>query len=576
MILAVRMRRERLARGCLALVALVALVGCASGTTVRATARPAPDAAQILRMPLLTSQPLTLDPALITDSGSAMVASLIYPSLLALDSQLTARPWAAQSVEVSADGLTLTFHLRGGMRFSDGEPITAQTFAYSWNRALDPCMGAPNARLLFAIATAEAFHQETCADATTDTVAGPITTLLAIGGPITIPDPVTLTVRLGQPWMGILAALTAPVAFAVPQRLVESGGPSWTSRLTDGGGVGGGLFRLSQAPSAGTSGQAAVARLTRNPQFWGSATRLREMDLYLYPSASTAWADYQAGTLDVGFSPAAGGATRQGPLLRLAYIGVNWSAYPLGDQRLRQALALALDKQSLAASTPGALAAATNHLMPKGEPGYNAALVGPDLTQNLTGNMSQAVKLALAFASSRCGGQFSRCPPVTLDVATDESAAVATATAIARMWQAVAPGYPLDVRPEPLATLQARVASGTAQLYLGSWAPAYPDPSAWLDEPFGPGGAESDAATPDIATLLAQGESEQDPAQRAQDYQAAEQLLVSAVAWIPLYQEQVSWQTRASVTGVTLDAQGALAVYDTVPSIVLMLPSAGQ
>jgi ABC-type oligopeptide transport system substrate-binding subunit len=141
----------------------------------------------------------------------------------------------------------------------------------------------------------------------------------------------------------------------------------------------------------------------------------------------------------------------------------------------------------------------------------------------------------------------------------------------------VAPGYPLRVLPEPLATLEQRVASGAAQLYLDRWAAAYPDPSAWLDEPFGPGatGAGSGAATPDVETLLRQGEAEQDPAQRAQDYQAAEQLLVSAVAWIPLYQEQAYWQTRPAVVGVTLDAQGALAVYDTVPSVVVMRAATG-
>ena len=144
--------------------------------------------------------------------------------------------------------------------------------------------------------------------------------------------------------------------------------------------------------------------------------------------------------------------------------------------------------------------------------------------------------------------------------------------AIARMWQAVAPGYPLRVVPEPEAALAARVASGAAQLYLSEWQAAYPDPSAWLDAAFGPdaSGVSASAATPDVETLLAQGEAERDPTQRAKDYQAAEQLLVSAVAWIPLVQEQVFWQARPAVVGLTLDAQGALAVYDTAPSVVIM------
>jgi ABC-type oligopeptide transport system substrate-binding subunit len=175
-------------------------------------------------------------------------------------------------------------------------------------------------------------------------------------------------------------------------------------------------------------------------------------------------------------------------------------------------------------------------------------------------------------------GQFSLCPALTLEVATADSSALAAAATIVRMWQAVAPGYPLRVRPEPLAALESRVASGAAQLYLDEWTAAYPDPSAWLDAPFGPGatGVGSGVVTPDVATLLTQGEAEQDPTQRARDYQAAEQLLVSAVAWIPLYQEQVYWQARPALAGATLDSQGALAVYDTAPSLVVMRLAAGR
>ena len=213
-----------------ALMALMTLMGCQSSKQPPQPPRPAPDAEQVLRAPLIASQPLTLDPALITDAGSAMVASLIYPSLMALDSHMVAHPWAAQSVDVSADGLSLTFQLREGMRFGDGEAVTAQTFAFSLNRALDPCVGAPDAQPLFMIASAEAYHQEQCLDAAADTVAGPIMGLVGAGEPITAVDPQTLTLRLARPWAGALAALTSPVAFAVPQELVERDGRQWTAQ----------------------------------------------------------------------------------------------------------------------------------------------------------------------------------------------------------------------------------------------------------------------------------------------------------------------------------------------------------
>ncbi|HEX9038233.1 MAG TPA: ABC transporter substrate-binding protein [Ktedonobacterales bacterium] len=564
------------------LLMTLALAACGATAQLQPPG-PAPDAQQILRMPIVTTHALALDPALAVDPASAMVASLIYPTLMALDSHMAAHPWAAQSVDISADGLTLTFHLRSGMRFSDGEPVTAATFAFSLNRALDPCLAAPDIRPLAMIASAEAFHAEACLDATTDTVAAPLTSLVGAGQPIEATDPLTLTLRLARPWAGTLAALTAPIAAATPQALVTSAGgvgSAWTARLTAGAGIGGGLFALAQAPDGPPGVQPVKARLTRNPQFWGTAPTLREIDLSLYASAAQAWGAFQARALDVAYPPASKvtASTHLAPLLRLLYIGLNLRADPLTDMGLRKALALAIDKPALAASLTGALFAPTNHALPDGTPDYNGALVGPDMTQNLTGNASEAVNLAQAFASSRCAGQFSRCPPLTLEVSSGDSQALAAAATVARMWRVVAPGYPLALAPEPRATLDERIASGAARLYLDTWQAAYPDPSAWLDAAFGPEAAAATAgsATSDVAALLAQGEAEQDPAQRAQDYQAAEQLLVNTVAWIPLAQEQLAWQASPLATGLTLDAQGTLAVYDTAPTVVIMRANGAQ
>jgi peptide/nickel transport system substrate-binding protein/oligopeptide transport system substrate-binding protein len=560
----------------LQILALMALAGCQSSPPRNQTG-PAPDAEQILRVPLLTSQPLTLDPALINDSASAAVAALIYPSLMTLDATMVAHPWAAESVDISADGLSLTFHLRGAIRFSDGEAITAQTFAYSLNRALDPCTGAPDITPLLILADAAAFHQQRCINALADQISGPIMTLIGAGNTIEVVDPATLTLRLERPWIGALAALAAPVAYAVPPALAQSDGTQWTTRLTDNGGVGGSLFRLTGVSGGGTSGPDAI-QLTRNPQFWGTAAKLREIDFSTYAAITTEWADYQAGKLDLGYPPpgsAQAAGVQAQPLLSLTYLGLNQNAIPLDNLGLRQALALAINKRALAAGTLSEQTTPTNHLMPEGEPGYNPSLIGPDQTQNLTGNTSQAVNLAQMFASSRCDGQFSHCPELKLEVASEDSSGQALAAAIARMWQVVAPGYPLQVSPEPRATLEARIASGAAQLYLDTWRAEYADPSAWLDAAFGPNAPGNGAATtPDVQTLLAQGEAERDPAQRTKDYQAAEQLLVSDVAWIPLVQWQALWQVRATVSGVALDAWGGLAVYDTAPEIVIIRTSA--
>jgi ABC-type transport system substrate-binding protein len=94
-----------------------------------------PDNQQILH---LVGPLRDLDPALVTSNEDVQLAQPLFPQLVTLDEQQRPIDWAAERHEVSADGLTYTFHLHKGMTWSDGTPIDATTFAYLINRALDP------------------------------------------------------------------------------------------------------------------------------------------------------------------------------------------------------------------------------------------------------------------------------------------------------------------------------------------------------------------------------------------------------------------------------------------------------
>lgn len=519
----------------------------------------------------------TLDPALAHDAASTTVAQLIYPALFTTDSQMNVQNWGAQSLAISPDGLTLTIHLRSGMRFSDGEPVNAQTFAFALNRALDPCVNAPLASYLYVIVGAQAFNQEGCLDPLTDGVAGPTTTLIGAGQPINPVDPLTLTLTLTHPSISLLAALTTPIAYAVPPALVAQYGQfGWTAHLTDKGAFGGSLFQLDPKSPSG------AVWLTRNTTFWGSSPRLRELEYTLTPNAGQAWTDYQAHKLDVGRLTAAAASSvtpkdagvRSTPLLQLTSLGVNWHDAPFTDQSLRQALDLAINKQTLVPQSLAGLVIPTNHIIPQGIPGYNPSLVTPDLTQNLTGNLPQAVKLAAAFASSSCGGVFARCPSITLEVPAEDPTASVVAANIARMWQAAAPGYPLEVKIEPSAQLRQRVASGAAQLYLDQWTAPYPDAYASLSRfTSGGSGVAGSVSVPDATTLVTRAQADQDPAQAAKDDQAAEQLLVNAIAVIPLYQGELFYQVNPLAQNVAFDAEGRMSLYDTLPTVVMYQPA---
>src|SRR5262245_50223323 len=125
----------------------------------------APDSKQVLKRYLVVTRldVRTLDPAVVTDFYSFFPIYLAFPSLLTFDDKLNAVPWAADSMPtVSADGLTYTFKIKAGLKWSDGSPIDANTFAYSINRSLSPCTASAVASYLYPIKDAAAFNGEGC------------------------------------------------------------------------------------------------------------------------------------------------------------------------------------------------------------------------------------------------------------------------------------------------------------------------------------------------------------------------------------------------------------------------------
>jgi len=97
---------------------------------------------QDLTINALQGEPDNIDPNRSSFNTEAAVIRQVFQPLLRLDSKLVPQPAAAMSYDVSADGMTYTFHLRPDGRWSDGQPVTAQQFEYSWKRILDPKLAA--------------------------------------------------------------------------------------------------------------------------------------------------------------------------------------------------------------------------------------------------------------------------------------------------------------------------------------------------------------------------------------------------------------------------------------------------
>lgn len=181
-------------------------------------------------------EPEDLDPQIVTAYSDQNILLALFEGLTAVDEKTSqAVPAAAQSWEVSPDGLTWTFHLREGLRWSNGEPLTADDFVRSWRRMLSPAIAAEYANLLYPIKNAEAFNKGTVSD---PSVLG-----------LSAPDSRTLRIELARPtpYMPILVA--QPPWFPVNPRVLERFGATarrstaWTRA---GNLVGNGPFTLAE------------------------------------------------------------------------------------------------------------------------------------------------------------------------------------------------------------------------------------------------------------------------------------------------------------------------------------------
>lgn len=148
----------------------------------------------------LASEPDKLDPALNSTVDGACLAIMAFSGLYAYDADGKLAPELAESYEMSEDGLTYTFKLRDGLKWSDGEKLDAEDFVYSWNRLANPNTGADYSYLAAAIATNE--------DGTLQVEASE--------------DGKTFTVHLPAPCAYFLDLCAFPAFYPVPQQAVEA------------------------------------------------------------------------------------------------------------------------------------------------------------------------------------------------------------------------------------------------------------------------------------------------------------------------------------------------------------------
>jgi oligopeptide transport system substrate-binding protein len=317
---------------------LLAVAGCARRET------PASSAVRAQTLLLGNgAEPEDLDPQVVTAYTDQNILLALFEGLTAVD-EATSQPVpaAAQSWEVSPDGLTWTFHLRDGLRWSNGERLVADDFVQSWQRMLSPAIASEYANLLYPIRNAEAFNQGTLADP-------------AVLG-LSAPDQVTVRIVLARPTPYLPILVAQPPWFPVNPRVLEHFG-AMTRRSTawtrPGNLVGNGAFTLEEwVPNA----RIVVGK---NPNYWNADTvTLRQIVFFPTESPDTEERDFRAGQLHVtnalplskiaAYRRDAPDRLRVDPFLQTYFLRFNATRAPFDDARVRRALSLAINRDIIA------------------------------------------------------------------------------------------------------------------------------------------------------------------------------------------------------------------------------------
>lgn len=288
------------------------------------------------------TEPQDIDPHITTGVPESHIEWALFEGLVNKDAEtLRPVPGVAERWEVSDDSRTYRFHLRRNAKWSDGEPITAEDFRWSWWRALQPRLGNEYAYMFYPIANAEEF------------ATGKLAEFSQVG--VRVLDAYTLEVELKAPTPYFLQLVDHPSFYPLPRRVLEKhGGVSsrfskWTRA---GNAVTNGAFRLTEWKLN------KYMKVEKNPHYWNAAN-VKLNGIVFYPTENTTTEErmFRSGQLhftsDLPINKVAEyqrehpDELRLQPYLGTYYYMVNVTRPTLRDARVRRALAMAIDRDAL-------------------------------------------------------------------------------------------------------------------------------------------------------------------------------------------------------------------------------------
>ncbi|HUW62350.1 MAG TPA: peptide ABC transporter substrate-binding protein [Candidatus Bathyarchaeia archaeon] len=464
------------------------------------------------------ADPQALDPHIVQGVPEHRIISTLLEGLVDTDRRtLEPVPAVASSWEISAGGTVYTFHLRPEARWSNGDPVTAHDFVYSWRRILTPTLAADYAYMLHCLKNGKAFNE------------GKLDDFSWVGAKAL--DDRTLEVTLEAPNPSFLSMQTYTAWYPVHQPTVEAFGRldqrdnRWTR---PGNFVGNGAFVLERwVPNN-------VIEVVKNDLYWNAGSvRLPRIQFYPIDNLLTEERSFRTGQLHLTetipltkvpvYVRERPDLIRIDPYLGTYFYRINVTRAPFTDVRVRRAFALALDREAIADRVmTGGQKPARTFCVPEAV-GY-ACPVGIDY------DVDEARRLLVEAGYPDGKGL----PPIEILFNTNE-AHKTIAEAVQRMWKE---NLDADVT---LANQDWKVYLASQntlnyQVSRASWIGDYNDPINFLDCFITDGGNNRTGwSSAEYDDLIHRASREPDPQARLELFAKAEAILLEEAPIIPIY-----------------------------------------
>ena len=547
------------------------------------TESPAPSAAdlatdQILKIDLGTEPP-TLDPNKAQDSTSIAVLHALNRGLVYFDKDLKIVPELAAALPVvSADAKTLTFTLKDGIKYSNGDPIVAGDFVYSMKRTIDPRTAAPYSYVMAEVAGAAdllalAGKDPAPSDAEVDA-------LMAKLG-ITAPDDKTLVINLSTPATYFTSVLALWINVPVQEKWITS--PNATEAANY---VGSGPYILD------TWNHNSQIVLKPNPN-WSGETKstLTEIQMSMTTEPAQGQAAYEAGDLDMVLTPSEdvqrvkadptlGPQVVEIPQLAITYYDFNngidpktlkpfaacadLKKCPTMNKDFRIALTQAIDKKAFIDATFAAVGQPANSFVMPGIPGYQEDLDPYPFDLAAAKEHMTTALAAIGVASAADLGKLK----FGFNSGSGHEPRVAF---LAEAWRQ-AFGLETDQIGSDFSVFLTQRTAGDYQLARDGWGADYPHANNQLGL-FVCGGGNNDVqyCNPEFDTLMSQAAGEADQDKQVALYNQAQTILMNDAAFLPLRFGLTVYEVQPYVGGLTVTPSDSQLPGDKFYETIQML-----